>query len=136
MREAPSRVIIQELLRRGAQVSAFDPLVSKEGSEAVAHDISNKADLSRFHMADSAYEAANNADALLVVTEWKTFHHPDFEALKACMNQAFILDGRNLYDPQLLEDLGIAYQGIGRRNQLALNFKASRTQQNFEEASA
>jgi hypothetical protein len=52
------------------------------------------------------------------------------------MNQAFILDGRNLYDPQLLEDLGIAYQGIGRRNQLALNFKASRTQQNFEEASA
>jgi UDPglucose 6-dehydrogenase len=136
MREAPSRVIIQELLRRGAQVSAFDPLVSKEGSEAVAHDIPNKADLSRFHMADSAYEAANNADALLVVTEWKTFHHPDFEALKACMNQAFILDGRNLYDPQLLEDLGIAYQGIGRRNQLALNFKASRTQQNFEEASA
>ena len=136
MREAPSRVIIQELLRRGAQVSAFDPLVSKEGAEAVAHDIPNKADLSRFHMADSAYEAANNADALLVVTEWKTFHHPDFEALKACMNQAFILDGRNLYDPQLLEDLGIAYQGIGRRNQLALNFKASRTQQNFEEASA
>ena len=87
-------------------------------------------------MADSAYEAANNADALLVVTEWKTFHHPDFEALKACMNQAFILDGRNLYDPQLLEDLGIAYQGIGRRNQLALNFKAGRTQQNVEEASA
>jgi UDPglucose 6-dehydrogenase len=61
---------------------------------------------------------------LLVVTEWKTFHHPDFEALKECMNQPLILDGRNLYDPQILQDMGIAYQGIGRRNQLALNFKA------------
>jgi UDPglucose 6-dehydrogenase len=92
--------------------------------------------MSRFNMAESAYEAAQQADALLVVTEWKTFHHPDFEALKACMNQAFILDGRNLYDPQMLEELGIAYQGIGRRNQLALNFKAGRHLRKLEETSA
>ena len=136
MREAPSRVIIQELLKRGAHVSAFDPLVSKEGSEAVALDTKNKDVMSRFNMAESAYEAAQQADALLVVTEWKTFHHPDFEALKACMNQAFILDGRNLYDPQMLEELGIAYQGIGRRNQLALNFKAGRHLRKLEETSA
>jgi UDPglucose 6-dehydrogenase len=124
MREAPSRVIIQELLKRGAEVVAFDPLVAKEGHEAVIHDIQDDLLLSRFSLADTAYEAANNADALLVVTEWKTFHHPDFEALKECMNTPFILDGRNLYDPQMLEELGFAYQGIGRRNRLALNLKS------------
>ncbi|MEY4446999.1 MAG: UDP-glucose 6-dehydrogenase TuaD [Pseudomonadota bacterium] len=124
MREAPSRVIIQELLKRGANVSAFDPLASQEGLEAVTHDVQNKELLSRFELVETAYEAATNADALLVVTEWKTFHHPDFDLLKECMKQPFILDGRNLYEPQQLEELGIAYQGIGRRNQLALNFKA------------
>jgi UDPglucose 6-dehydrogenase len=124
MREAPSRIIIQELLKRGATVSAFDPLASKEGLEAVSHDTQDEEALSRFSLAETAYEAADNADALLVVTEWKTFHHPDFEMLKECMNQPLILDGRNLYDPKMLQDLGIAYQGIGRRNQLALNFKA------------
>jgi UDPglucose 6-dehydrogenase len=124
MREAPSRVIIQELLQRGAEVVAYDPLAAKEGHEAVVQDIQDDVLLSRFSLAESAYEAANNADALLIVTEWKTFHHPDFEALKECMKTPFILDGRNLYDPQLLQELGFAYQGIGRRNQLALNFKS------------
>jgi UDPglucose 6-dehydrogenase len=124
MREAPSLVIIEELLKRGAQVSAFDPLASHEGQEALAYKMQNTDDLSRFHLAETAYEAAESADALLVVTEWKTFHHPDFEMLTETMRQPLILDGRNLYDPQMLQDLGIAYQGIGRRNQLALNFKA------------
>jgi UDPglucose 6-dehydrogenase len=124
MREAPSRIIIQELLKRGASVNAFDPLASHEGFEAIKSDTASEELLQRFSLADSAYAAATDADALLVVTEWKTFHHPDFETLKDCMNQALILDGRNLYDPNMLQDLGIAYQGIGRRNQLALNFKA------------
>jgi UDPglucose 6-dehydrogenase len=124
MREAPSLVIIEELLKRGAQVSAFDPLASHEGQEALAYKMQKTDDLSRFHLAETAYEAAESADALLVVTEWKTFHHPDFEMLTETMRQPLILDGRNLYDPQMLQDLGIAYQGIGRRNQLALNFKA------------
>ena len=123
MREAPSLVIIQELLKLGAQVSAFDPLAAKEGHEALIHEVQDDELLSRFSLADTAYEAANNADALLVVTEWKTFHHPDFEVLKERMNSPLILDGRNLYDPELLQELGFAYQGIGRRNQLALNFK-------------
>ena len=133
MREAPSLVIIQELLKRGAKVSAFDPLVAKEGYEAVTHDIHSTEELSRFKLAESAYEAVDNADALLVVTEWKNFHHPDFEMLKERMNQPFILDGRNLYDPKMLEQLGFAYQGIGRRNQLALSFKAGRNTQQFAE---
>jgi UDPglucose 6-dehydrogenase len=136
MREAPSRVIIQELLKRGAQVSAFDPLASAEGLEAVSHDVSDEKALSRFSLAETAYSATAEADALLVVTEWKTFHHPDFEALKASMNQALILDGRNLYEPQMLQELGIAYQGIGRRNQLALNFKPKATGQSREKLTA
>ena len=136
MREAPSRVIIQELLKRGATVSAFDPLASKEGHEAIKEDTSSEDLLHNFSLADSAYSAATNADALLVVTEWKTFHHPDFEALKDCMNQALILDGRNLYDPQMLQEMGIAYQGIGRRNQLALNFKAQNKTEHKEEIPA
>lgn len=136
MREAPSRVIIQELLKRGATVSAFDPLASQEGLEAVKEDTKSEELLKQFSLSDSAYGAASNADALLVVTEWKTFHHPDFEALKECMNQAFILDGRNLYDPRMLQELGIAYQGIGRRNQLALNFKAQVGRKHSEEVPA
>jgi UDPglucose 6-dehydrogenase len=125
MREAPSRLIIQELLSRGAHISAFDPLAANEAHQALKQDIHSQDDLSRLQMAESAYEAVSNADALIVVTEWKTFHHPDFDALKASMKQALILDGRNLYDPSMLEEMGIAYQGIGRRNQLALNFKPS-----------
>ena len=136
MREAPSRVIVQELLKRGATVSAFDPLASNEGLEAVKHDTQNEAHLKRFNMADSAYSAASKADALLVVTEWKTFHHPDFEILKESMNQLLIVDGRNLYEPQLLQDMGFAYQGIGRRNQLALTFKANQRLANKEEIPA
>ncbi len=136
MREAPSRIIIQELLKRGATVHAFDPLAGKEGYEALSSDLKHFEELSRLHMAESAYEAASGADALLVVTEWKTFHHPDFETLKESMNHALILDGRNLYDPQMLQDLGIAYQGIGRRNQLALNFKVGNRHKNQESASA
>lgn len=136
MREAPSRVIIKELLKLGASVCAFDPLVTHEGFETVKHDISDAQQLDRFSMAESAYEAANFADALLVVTEWKTFHHPDFEILKERMNTPFILDGRNLYDPQMLQDLGFAYQGIGRRNQLALNFSQKFQKNKLEEISA
>ena len=136
LREAPSRVIIQELLKRGATVSAFDPLASHEGYEAVKDDADSAEILERFSLADSAYSAAEEADALLVVTEWKTFHHPDFEVLLATMKRALILDGRNLYDPKMLQDLGIAYQGIGRRNQLALNFKAKNTRYKSEEIPA
>jgi UDPglucose 6-dehydrogenase len=136
MREAPSRIIIQELLKRGATVSAFDPLASQEGFEAVKEDTETEEVFERFNLADSAYSAADNADALLVVTEWKTFHHPDFDALLDTMKRALILDGRNLYDPKMLQDLGIAYQGIGRRNQLALNFKAKNTHFKSEEIPA
>ncbi len=124
MREAPSRVVIKNLLLRGAQVHAFDPVASKEALEALTHDMAEHPQaLQRLNIHATAYEATEQADALLVLTEWKTFHHPDFQLLKSQMKRPLILDGRNLYDPQWLQDMGIAYQGIGRRNDLALTLK-------------
>ncbi len=124
MREAPSRVVIKNLLLRGAQVHAFDPVATTEALEAITHDMAEHAQaLQRLTLHASAYEATENADALLVLTEWKTFHHPDFERLKLQMKRPLILDGRNLYDPEWLQTMGIAYQGIGRRNDLALTLK-------------
>ena len=124
MREAPSRVVIKNLLLRGAQVHAFDPIASKEALETLTHDMAEHPEaLQLLKIHATAYEATEQADALLVLTEWKTFHHPDFQLLKSQMKRPLILDGRNLYDPQWLQDMGIAYQGIGRRNDLALTLK-------------
>jgi UDPglucose 6-dehydrogenase len=126
MREAPSRVVIKNLLLRGAHVHAFDPVASKEALHAMALDMAEHPQaLERLTLENSAYEATDQADALLVLTEWKNFHHPDFSLLKSQLKNPLILDGRNLYDPQWLEDLGIAYQGIGRRNELALKRRQS-----------
>ncbi|WP_297728148.1 UDP-glucose/GDP-mannose dehydrogenase family protein [Limnohabitans sp. Rim8] len=122
MREAPSRVIIKNLLLRGAHVNAFDPVASHEASQALSLDLHDHPEaLSRLQIVESAMQATEQAHALLIVTEWKTFHHPDFAALKTHMQRPLILDGRNIYDPQLLENMGFAYQGIGRRNGLALH---------------
>jgi UDPglucose 6-dehydrogenase len=63
-------------------------------------------------------DALQDADALMILTEWKNFHNPDFQAMKLRMRTPYILDGRNLYNPDALADLGIAYQGVGRRNEL------------------
>jgi len=122
MREAPSRVIIKDLLLRGAQIRAFDPVASHEATEAFNQDLQDHPEaLARLQIVESAMQATEQAHALLIVTEWKTFHHPDFTALMTQMQRPLILDGRNLYDPQLLENMGFAYQGIGRRNGLALH---------------
>jgi UDPglucose 6-dehydrogenase len=74
--------------------------------------------LQNFHIADHEMQALEGAHALLVVTEWKNFHNPDFEAIKQALRIPLIVDGRNLYNPEALMELGLAYQGIGRRNDL------------------
>jgi UDPglucose 6-dehydrogenase len=125
IREAPSRVVIAQLLRRGAQVCAFDPVAGQQALQAIAQDLAHDTQLlSRLHLAESDMDALASADALMVLTEWKIFHNPDFEAIKLCMRVPYILDGRNLYNPQALAEMGIAYQGVGRRNDLvqSLNF--------------
>ena len=120
MREAPSRIVIQQLLERGAHVCAYDPVAEHEALKALQSDLQGREDLlSRLEMVKHDMQAIEGADALLVLTEWKNFHNPDFEALKAGMRSACIFDGRNLYNPEALQELGIAYQGVGRRNALA-----------------
>ncbi|HYP66965.1 MAG TPA: UDP-glucose/GDP-mannose dehydrogenase family protein [Thiobacillaceae bacterium] len=107
MREAPSRVIMQGLWQRGAKVIAHDPAAMEE-----AHRIyGERAD---FRMVDTPMQALENADALVVVTEWKVFRSPDFAAIKAQLKQPVIFDGRNLYEPAQVRASGIEYFPIGR----------------------
>ncbi|MFT7772022.1 UDP-glucose dehydrogenase family protein [Roseateles sp.] len=107
MREAPSLVVLDELTRRGATVLAYDPVSMPEAARVLGP----RDDVRLVKRAEAAIEGA---DALLVLTEWKEFRTPDFDAMKAAMKAPVVLDGRNLYDPKLMKALGIAYSGIGR----------------------
>jgi UDPglucose 6-dehydrogenase len=116
MREAPSRVVIAELLRAGATVSAFDPIATAEAQRCFAQDFTGIADWqSRLTLANAPLDALNQADALLILTEWKVFRSPDFTELKKRLRAPVILDGRNLYDPHEMAQSGFTYQGVGRR---------------------
>ncbi len=119
MREAPSRVMIKNLLQRGAQVAAYDPVAGHEACVALKLDCADEEGLlSNFTLVSQEMDALQDADALMILTEWKHFHNPDFQSMKLRMRTPYILDGRNLYNPDALADLGIAYQGVGRRNEL------------------
>ena len=119
MREAPSRVVIKSLLQHGAKVTAYDPVAGHEAMAALKIDFEGQeALLKNFTLVAQDMDALKGVDALLILTEWKNFHNPDFQAMKLSMRTPYILDGRNLYNPDALADLGIAYQGIGRRNEL------------------
>ncbi len=107
MREASSRVLMEALWAAGARVRAFDP----EAREEAARLYPGREDLV---LCDEPFDALEGADALAVVTEWKQFRSRDFERIGAQMLQPVIFDGRNLYDPDLVESAGIAYYGIGR----------------------
>lgn len=107
MREASSRVIVEELTRRGATVAAYDPVAAEEARRVMG-------DNPGLRFADDMMAALHEADALLIVTEWKMFRAPDFDAIKASLKQPVILDGRNMYDPAWLRELGFDYQAIGR----------------------
>jgi UDPglucose 6-dehydrogenase len=107
MREAPSRVLIEELLANGATVSAYDPV-------AMTAAKSEFSGLAGIGYAESPLGALEGADALAVVTEWKEFRSPDFEAIRARLKTPAIFDGRNLYDPAELARFGLEYYPIGR----------------------
>jgi UDPglucose 6-dehydrogenase len=107
MREAPSRVIITELIRRGASICAYDPVAMPEAQRTLEG-------VPRLTYATSQAQALEGADALVIITEWKEFKSPDFDAMKAALKQPVVIDGRNLYEPSLMAELGIEYNGIGR----------------------
>ena len=115
MREAPSRTIIKELVTRGAHVYVHDPIAMDEAKYCLKLDLADQPHyLQSIYYCDSATDALNNADALIIVTEWKEFHSPDFLRVKNALKQPVIFDGRNLYEPRLMAELGITYFGIGR----------------------
>jgi UDPglucose 6-dehydrogenase len=109
MREAPAIYIIQELVKRGASVTAFDPKAMKEAKEHYLKDLAGVS------YVDQKYEAVHGADALILLTEWKTFRSPDFEQIKESLNEPVIFDGRNQYNEKLLTKMGFSYYQIGKK---------------------
>jgi len=108
MREAPSREVIAGLLARGARVSAYDPAAMDEAKRVFG-------DEPRIVYADSPMHAVEGTDALVIVTEWKEFRSPDFDAIRAALKMPVIFDGRNLYEPADVARAGLEYFPIGRR---------------------
>ena len=107
MREAPSRVLVADLLARGASVTAYDPVAMPEAKHIYK-------DESRVRFAESPLAALEGADALAIVTEWKEFRSPDFGRLKQLLRTPAVFDGRNLYDPAEVRRNGLEYYPIGR----------------------
>ncbi len=105
IREAPSLTIIKELLACGAKVRAHDPIAIKNVRKILQNEVT---------YLEKAYETLHGADALLIVTEWNEFRNPDFNKIKNYLNKPVIFDGRNIYDPKEMKELGFTYYGIGR----------------------
>ena len=106
MREAPSSIIIKELVRLGAKVAAYDP-AAMENAKFYLNDI--------LEYSQDQYKALKNADALLTLTEWNEFRNPDFDRIKSDLKSPLIFDGRNIYDINKMEELGFIYFSIGRK---------------------
>lgn len=107
MREAPSLVLIRSLLEAGAKVRAHDPEAAPEAARILDNRVN-------FEIFEDPYAAAAGADALVLMTEWKLYWAPDFDLLQKSMKQAVIVDGRNIWSPQIVRRRGISYYAIGR----------------------
>lgn len=107
MRDAPSITLIEDLLAAGATVCAHDPASMAEARHKLGD---------RVTYAETNYDALAGADALVVVTDWNEYRHPDFARVKQCLKRPVIVDGRNLYEPDKMLDLGLSYFSIGRAN--------------------
>ncbi|MDA3918277.1 MAG: UDP-glucose/GDP-mannose dehydrogenase family protein [Deltaproteobacteria bacterium] len=111
MREASSLVIIEQLLKSGAGIKAYDPVAMEQAKKEFPTDWFNN---NQLVFSENQYNAVENADALILVTEWKAFRQPDFKQLSQKMKQKIIFDGRNQYDPEEVREYGFEYHGIGR----------------------
>ena len=107
MRAAPSRVIMESLWGAGAKVRAYDP----EAMQEAARIYPGRKDL---ELCETAYDALEASDALIIITEWQEFRSPDFTVIKDKLNDAVVFDGRNLYEPDTVEGIGLKYYAIGR----------------------
>ncbi|MDQ6885037.1 MAG: UDP-glucose/GDP-mannose dehydrogenase family protein [Candidatus Dormibacteraeota bacterium] len=104
VREAPSIDVIESLLQKGAEIRAYDPKAMPV----------MRAQMSAIQYCEDPYSVATGADALLVVTEWDEFYHLDLDKVKRLMRRPVIVDGRNIYDPKVMRELGFVYRGVGR----------------------
>lgn len=109
MREAPAIYIIKDLVQRGAKIQAYDPKAMEEAQHFYLKDINEVT------YYNSKYETLQNADAMILLTEWKEFRSPDFEELKVQLKQPVIFDGRNQYNDALMEERGFEYFQIGKK---------------------
>jgi UDPglucose 6-dehydrogenase len=107
MRAAPSRGLMEALWEAGASVRAYDPEAMEEAGRIYP-------DQAGLELCESAHDALEGSDALVIVTEWQEFRSPDFQAIKDQVADAVIIDGRNLYEPEHVEALGLQYYAIGR----------------------
>jgi UDPglucose 6-dehydrogenase len=115
MREAPSRVLLRQLIQSGATVAVYDPVAMAEARRTLTLDFADMPEVAaRIRFADSPMDALRDADALTIVTEWKTFRSPDFDQLKTLLKAPIIFDGRNLFEPEVMADAGFEYHGVGR----------------------
>jgi UDPglucose 6-dehydrogenase len=105
IREAPALTVINQLLKAGVTVRAYDPAAMEEMKRMIGTTI-------KYY--DNNYDALKGADALLVLTEWNDFRRPDFDRMEQLMKQPVIFDGRNVYDPKVMDEKGFTYYGIGR----------------------
>ncbi len=105
MREAPSLVLLRQLLEAGADVVAHDPVAMHETQRLLGD---------RIRYAETSYDALVGADALVVITDWNEYRHPDFERIRGSLLSPVVIDGRNLYDPRKMRALGFMYDSIGR----------------------
>ena len=112
MREAPSLVVIKALSKRGATIRAYDPVAKTEAQKQFD-------DTPSFEFVDDLYDAVDQSDALLLLTEWKEFRAPDFQQLEQKLISKVIFDGRNVFDPKVVAMHNLSYYSIGRRPVLA-----------------
>ena len=111
MRQAPSRVLMEALWSQGASIQAYDPEAHLEAQRIYGE----RPDL---RLDDSPEATLVNADALVIITEWKVFRSPNFDLIKSCLSDPVIFDGRNLYEPKRMEERGFTYYAIGRGKRL------------------
>lgn len=120
MREAPSLVLIRQLLKANCRVQAYDPVARDEARRILLQEHGSAVCDKLLTIVDSPWTATENADALVLVTEWKEFRSPDFDRLAKTLKEKVIFDGRNVYDPATVDAAGLAYHGIGRLSKGAL----------------
>jgi len=111
MREASSVVLLSELIGAGAAIKAYDPVAMPAAKREFPRAWFDGGQLK---LVDEQYGALDGADAMILITEWKPFRHPDFGRIRKIMKKPIIFDGRNQYDPVFLRAAGFEYSGIGR----------------------